>query len=157
MKNILFVCLGNICRSPLAEGFLRHHVGLNNMGERFNIDSAGTGNWHVGSPADNRAVRAAAELGVDIASLRARQLQSEDFARFQRVIAMDRNNLTDLQGLSADNSNNVHLDLLSDLIEGLGFIDVPDPWYGSYIDFQAVALQLDSACAALAERLQFNG
>ncbi len=157
MNNILFICLGNICRSPLAEGFLRHHVELNRLGDQFQVDSAGTGNWHVGNPPDSRAVRAAAELGVDIAGLRARQIHTRDFDRFDHVIAMDQDNLRDLQYLGNEFTGDFKLDLLANMLEDPGFVDVPDPWYGNYHDFQAVAQQLDSACCALLEKLLQDG
>ncbi|MCF6262233.1 MAG: low molecular weight phosphotyrosine protein phosphatase [Xanthomonadales bacterium] len=151
MNNILFICLGNICRSPLAEGFLRHYAELNHCTDFFNIDSAGTGNWHSGKSPDRRAIRAAAEHGVDISALRARQISSVDFDRFQHIIALDRENLTDLQHLKANISTDCRLSLFSDLIDKPGFIDVLDPWYGSYADFQAVSQQLDRACKVLIE------
>jgi len=157
MNNILFICLGNICRSPLAEGFLRHNIELNKLGGQFQVDSAGTGNWHVGKPPDSRAVRAAAEMGVDIAGLRARQIKTRDFGRFDRVIAMDQDNLRDLQYLGQECTGDFKLELLSGMIEAPGFINVPDPWYGNYRDFQAVAEQLDSACRALLEKLLQDG
>lgn len=153
MNNILFICLGNICRSPLAEGFLRHHVMLNRAANDFNIDSAGTGNWHAGKPPDNRAIRAAAEHGVDISDLRARQISALDFDQFQHIIALDHENLADLKQLNGNRSADCSLSLLSDLIDNPGFIDVADPYYGSYPDFQTVSQQLDSACKALLEKL----
>ncbi|MCF6225941.1 MAG: low molecular weight phosphotyrosine protein phosphatase [Xanthomonadales bacterium] len=153
MNNILFVCLGNICRSPLAEGFLRHHAKLKGCADSFNIDSAGTGNWHSGKSPDRRVIRAAAEYGVDISALRARQISNIDFDRFQHIIALDRDNLTDLEHLRPSPSANCRLSLFSDLIDKPGFIDVPDPWYGSYADFESVSQQLDRACKALLEKL----
>ena len=141
----------------MAEGFLRHHVNLNNMGDQFHIDSAGTGSWHVGNPPDYRAIEAAAERGVDLAGLRARQIKTRDFTRFEHIIAMDQDNLSDLQRLGKQSAVTPQLDLLSDLIANPGFSDVTDPWYGNYGDFQAVAGQLDSACKALLETLLQDG
>lgn len=153
MNNILFICLGNICRSPLAEGFLRQHAKLKGCDDSFNIDSAGTGNWHSGKSPDKRAIRAAAEYGVDISALRARQISSIDFDRFQHIIALDRGNLTDLEHLKPNALTDCRLSLFSDLIDKPGFIDVPDPWYGSYADFESVSQQLDTACKVLLEKL----
>lgn len=152
MNNILFICLGNICRSPLTEGFLRHHARLSHSADDFNIDSAGTGNWHSGKPPDKRAISVAADYGIDISALRARQITILDFDRFQHIIALDRENLIDLKRMSRDTSANCSLSLFSELIDNPGFVDVPDPWYGSYADFEAVSQQLDNACKALVEK-----
>ena len=157
MNNILFICLGNICRSPLAEGFLQYHINQRKLGGSFNIDSAGTGNWHIGKPPDRRAVRVAAEYGVDISKLRARQITPKDMDSFALVIAMDRNNLSELQLLRTNANADCQIELLSESSHEPGFIDVPDPWYGDYKDFQSVARQIDSACCSLLEKLLQDG
>ncbi len=153
MNNILFVCLGNICRSPLAEGFFRHHCQLRELDKQFSIDSAGTGNWHIGKPPDSRAIRVAAEYQIDISGLTAKQATSRDFHSFDWIIAMDRNNLVDLHTQAENLPTNARIVLLSSLINTVDFIDVPDPWYGDYADFREVAQLLDLACANLLDTL----
>lgn len=153
MNNILFICLGNICRSPLAEGFFRHQCQLRKLESKFNIDSAGTGNWHIGKPPDARAIRVAAEYQIDISRQKAKQVMAKDFHSFDWIIAMDRNNLAELQAQTESGSTNARIALLSSLINTVDFIDVPDPWYGDYADFREVAQLLDLACANLLDTL----
>ena len=99
MVAILFVCLGNICRSPTAEGVFRSRCRSKGLSEQVYVDSAGTGGWHVGNPADPRAVAAAAGRGIDLSPLRARQVEAVDFRRFNYVLAMDSSNFQDLSAL----------------------------------------------------------
>ena len=94
VSRVLFVCLGNICRSPTAEGMFRKTVHSRGLDRQFEIDSAGTGDWHIGAPPDHRAQRAAARRGIDLSGLRARQADAADMARFDYIIAMDRDNHT---------------------------------------------------------------
>ena len=130
MSSVLFVCLGNICRSPLAEGVLRQAVATQNL--RLRVDSAGTGDWHKGSPPDSRAMAAAARAGLDISMLRARQVRVQDFTDFTHIIAMDRQNFADLAALRPSSAQaQVHL-LLGDNADGP---DVPDPYYGDTAGF----------------------
>lgn len=128
---ILFVCLGNICRSPLAEGAARHMA--MQRGWKGHIDSAGTGAWHVGNPPDSRSIAIAAEYGVDISEQKARQCSRDDFQLFDLIVAMDASNLRNLEKLrgNAKNHNDrAKLALLLDFVPGHQGADVPDPYYG---------------------------
>lgn len=133
--SVLFVCLGNICRSPMAEGAFR----LITSREAFPvaIDSAGTGNWHVGNPPDRRAQAVTRRNGIDISGLRARQISSEDFARFDHILAMDRSNLHMLQSIRPSGSA-ARIALFMDEAPGCEGREVPDPYYGRNADFERV-------------------
>jgi protein-tyrosine phosphatase len=149
--SVLMVCLGNICRSPLAEGALRHHA--DRLGIELHIDSAGTGDWHIGHPPDKRAQEVARRVGgIDISGLRARQVTASDFHRFDHIIAMDSSNLRNLRALApADGTARLSL-LLDHLPDGAGQ-SVADPYYGDDADFEACWRQVDAAAIALAKRL----
>lgn len=120
MKSILFVCLGNICRSPIAEGVARHLI--EQGGHPIRVDSAGTGSWHVGEPPCEHSVTVARKNGVDISSLRARQVQKGDFSAFDLIVALDESNYRDLKSLGCKN-----LVKLGDY--GYKGADVPDPYF----------------------------
>lgn len=150
MSSILFVCLGNICRSPSAEGFLRAALVGAGASERFTLDSAGTGGWHAGEPPDPRAIRAAADVGVDLSDLRARQVRPSDFTRFDLILAMDRQNLTDLTRLAPAGST-ARLLLYREAAFGEAK-DVADPYYGGAADFAACADLCAKASRRLVER-----
>jgi protein-tyrosine phosphatase len=124
---VLFVCLGNICRSPLAEAAFRSEA--ERLGLSVEIDSAGTGDWHVGRPPDPRAIAAARRNGLDISHLRARQVTAEDFRRFDHIIALDRQNLANLRRLAPPDGK-ARLSLLLDHVEGQVGMPVPDPYHG---------------------------
>ncbi|MFZ9888384.1 MAG: low molecular weight protein-tyrosine-phosphatase [Myxococcota bacterium] len=143
--GVLFVCLGNICRSPTAEGVFRHLVKSGSLADAFDIDSAGTLGYHDGSPPDRRSQRAAAARGVDLSALRARQVTPEDFERFHHVLAMDRSNLSELRRLCPPPLQH----RVSLFLEGMDVEEVPDPYYGGREGFELV---LDLAFAG-AERL----
>jgi protein-tyrosine phosphatase len=132
MTSILFVCLGNICRSPLAEGALRQAAAAG--GVDLTIDSAGTGGWHVGDPPDPRAIATAREHGVDIAGLRGRVVQPQDFHRFDLIVALDRSNLRDLREIEPDDAT-ARLSLLLDHVPGREGQSVADPYTGGLEDF----------------------
>lgn len=132
IQTVLFVCLGNICRSPLAEGVFRTLVEEAGLGGQFHIDSAGTGAWHAGNPPDPRSIEIAARNGIDISRQRARQVRPEDFHRFGTVIAMDRDNLATLTAKAAGGP--ADLRLLLDTPPR----DVPDPYYGGAGGFETV-------------------
>jgi protein-tyrosine phosphatase len=123
----LFVCLGNICRSPLAEGAMRAAAGR--LGIELDVDSAGTGDWHVGNPPDRRAIVTAARYGIDISGLRARQVTPEDFMAFDNVVALDRSNLANLRSIMPEQPRAL-LSLLLDHCEGRFGQDVADPYFG---------------------------
>ena len=127
--SVLFVCLGNICRSPTAEGIFRDLVEREGLAEQIGIDSAGTSNWHIGEPPDSRAIQAAADRGIDISGLRARQAIAADFERFDYVLAMDQENYQKLRQLSSRKVDNLHL--LMEFADDAVTTEVPDPYYGS--------------------------
>ncbi|RYG85832.1 MAG: low molecular weight phosphotyrosine protein phosphatase, partial [Alphaproteobacteria bacterium] len=125
--SILFVCLGNICRSPLAEGALRAEA--QRLRLDLIVDSAGTGNRHAGEPPDERAQRTALRNGVDISALRARQVTRADFRRFTHIVALDHENLANLRKLASADST-AELSLLLDHVPGREGQAVTDPWFG---------------------------
>jgi protein-tyrosine phosphatase len=132
LHTVLFVCLGNICRSPLAEGVFRSIVIDAGLEDRFEIDSAGTGAWHVGNPPDPRSIEIAAQHNIDISPQRARQVSAGDFRRFETIVAMDRDNLAALKRLGGAGSTGLRL-LLNTPPQ-----DVPDPYYGGPDGFEQV-------------------
>jgi len=134
--KVLFVCLGNICRSPTAEAVFTRLVKETGLEERVLIDSAGTGDWHVGHPPDVRATRAAAERGYDLTALRARQVGREDFAKFDYVLAMDDENLRELKRLAPP--EHAHKLRLFTEFSSKGAGAVPDPYAGGPQDFELV-------------------
>ena len=148
---VLFVCLGNICRSPLAEGVFRHLVREEGLEDRFEIDSAGTGDWHAGQGPDGRSVAVAAAHGVDLPG-RARQVRQDDFDRFDLIVAMDRDNLRDLERM-ADDGTRARLHLLREF-DPEGGDDVPDPYYGGADGFEIVYGMVHRSCARLLEELR---
>jgi protein-tyrosine phosphatase len=142
--SILFVCLGNICRSPTAEGVLRHLAALDSPRLVLEIDSAGTADYHIGAPPDLRSQRAALRRGIDISGLRARQIKAADFARFDLILAMDRDNLTELNALRPGNSG-AQTGLFLEYAPELELSEMPDPYYRDADAFEQV---LDLATAA---------
>lgn len=125
--SILFVCLGNICRSPLAEGVFRDLAA--HEGVAVEVDSAGTGDWHLGHPPDKRAQAVAAKNGVDICGLRARLVTPDDFRRFDYIVAMDASNLANLETMRPEGGK-ARVGRLLDYASETGVPDVPDPYYG---------------------------
>jgi protein-tyrosine phosphatase len=150
---VLFVCLGNICRSPTAEGVFRAALEQVGMGDRILADSAGLGNWHAGSPPDRRAIQAAQRRGYDLTKLRARQIEVADFSRFGWILAMDHSVLRELEALRPAEYAG-HLGLFLDLVPALGVREVPDPYYGGAEGFERVLDLIETANAALLERLR---
>lgn len=141
---MLFVCLGNICRSPTAEGVLRHLVAQAAPRLKIEIDSAGTADYHIGAPPDLRSQRAALRRGIDISGLRARQVTQDDFAHFDLILAMDRENLRELEAMKPGNSR-ASLKLFLEYAPELNLRDVPDPYYRDVDAFEEV---LDLTTAA---------
>jgi protein-tyrosine phosphatase len=129
--RVLMVCLGNICRSPTAEAVLRHRLQAAGLGGRVEVDSAGTGSWHIGSPPDARSQRHAARRGYDLSALRARQVSEDDFHRFDLILAMDHDNLADLQSLAPDGAMRAEVRLFAE-------VEVPDPYTGGPEGFERV-------------------
>jgi protein-tyrosine phosphatase len=149
--RLLFVCLGNICRSPTAEGVMRHVVAEAGMQDELELDSAGTGSWHVGSSPDERATAAARERGVTLEGS-ARQVRAQDLEDFDVVLAMDRANLRDLQALAGSAPESEKIRLLRDFdpaSAGDGDLDVPDPYYGADGGFEEVFEIVEAACQGL--------
>ena len=148
--SVLFVCLGNICRSPLAVGALRAEA--QRLGTDIEVDSAGTGDWHVGRPPDPRAVTVARRNGIDISTLRARQVCAGDFFRFDHVVALDAQNLADLRALQPAGAT-ARLSLLLDHVEGRTGQAVADPYYGEDAGFDAAWADAAAGAAGLARLL----
>lgn len=151
-KKILLVCLGNICRSPMAEGVLRAKA----MERRLPIttDSAGTGDYHVGEAPDRRACAAMACKGIDITDLRARQFTALDYRDFDLILAMDANNLRDIQRLAPDTGLAKKARLIMDHAPAHPERSVPDPYYGGDSGFDEVYAMLDVACDNLLDELE---
>jgi len=147
--GVLFVCLGNICRSPLAEGIFRHRAAAAGVLDRFRIDSAGTGGWHAGELADPRMRQVALSRGVRLES-RARQVQTEDFTSFQHIICMDRENLRIVRGRGAPKDRSR---LMLSFDPDAPLEEVPDPYYGGDAGFVRVFDLVDAACAAMLREL----
>ncbi|PHS25186.1 MAG: protein-tyrosine-phosphatase [Robiginitomaculum sp.] len=147
--RILFVCLGNICRSPSAEAVLRYQAGQ--QGLSLEVGSAGTGNWHVGQAPDARAMSAAAGRGIDMQNLRARQVSVADFTRFTHIFAMDQSNLADLQAMRPEGGIMPALFLgpASNTPPG----DVPDPYYGGAQGFEHMLDLIEAAAEGFLETL----
>lgn len=131
--SVLFVCLGNICRSPLAEAAMR--LAASDAGVDIEVDSAGTSGWHVGEPPDDRAQATAMRHGTDIGGYRGRQVDREDFTRFTHIIALDRSNMAKLKALQPRGST-AKLSMLMDHVPGAGGRDVKDPYYGGASGFE---------------------
>ncbi|CAN5459060.1 low molecular weight protein-tyrosine-phosphatase [soil metagenome] len=148
---ILFVCLGNICRSPLAEAAFRAAAARAGLAVR--VDSAGTGNWHSGKAPDRRAQAVALGHGIDIASYRARQVTPEDFACYTHIFALDPNNLTTLQRLAPPDAV-AKLGLLLDLLPDRLGEGVADPYFGTAAGFETTWRDVDAAACALVDMLQ---
>ncbi|MDA0305670.1 MAG: low molecular weight phosphotyrosine protein phosphatase [Proteobacteria bacterium] len=148
MVNVLFVCLGNICRSPTAEGVFLGLLKKEGLDEQISVDSAGTGNWHVGSPPDRRAQAAAKDRGIDLSGQRARQATKDDFNRFDYIIAMDSDNHDDLSRLCPPGGEK-KLHLFLDFAPELGRSDVPDPYYGADGGFEGVLDMIEAASLGL--------
>lgn len=145
--------MGNICRSPSAEGFFRLHLERSGLESHFHIDSAGTHGYHTGQAPDERAIREAAGFNVDIAPLRARQVVTSDFHRFHHILAMDRDNL-ELLARQAPVESRADLRLMMSFARQPGPDEVPDPYYGSQSDFHYMCQLLDDATRGLLEHLQ---
>ncbi len=137
--RVLMVCLGNICRSPTAEAVLRAKLERAGLAARVHVDSAGTGDWHVGEPPDARAQKHASKRGYELSRLRGRQVAERDFLEFDFILAMDRANLIDLHRVAPTGWMRAEVRLFADA-------DVPDPYTGSPTDFERVLDQVELAC-----------
>ena len=146
--KVLFVCLGNICRSPTAHGVFVEKVNQAGLGEQILVDSAGTGDWHLGHAPDKRASAAAKSRDYDLSSLRARLVTSEDFGRFDYVLAMDNSNFSDLQVMRPDNYSG-QLALFLNYTHSYVETEVPDPYYGEGDGFNLVLDMVEAASDGL--------
>ena len=156
-QKLLFVCLGNICRSPAAEGVFLHLLEERGLSDQFVVDSAGTGGWHVGNPADRRMQAAANRRGINLPS-RARQISLDDFSSFDLVLTMDDDNLAAVQGLAREAGPRATASIKPMLSYAGRFseTEVPDPYYGGEAGFEHVLDLLEDACAT-ARRAQPAG
>jgi protein-tyrosine phosphatase len=147
--NLLFVCMGNICRSPTAEGVMRHLLREAGLEDEIVIDSAGTGSWHVGNPPDERATEAARRRGITLEGA-ARQVRPGDFEEYDLLLAADRDNLADLRAIAPDDAARAKVRLLREFDpEAHGDLDVPDPYYGGPGGFEEVLDLVERACRGL--------
>lgn len=154
MVKVLFICMGNICRSPTAEGVFRHKVKNADIEDQFVIDSAGTHAYHVGNPPDSRAQDAALKRGIDLSTQRARRVKTDDFSTFDYVIAMDESNKRDLLTICpAGYEDRIHLFL--DFADG-NESEVPDPYYGQGRGFEIVLNLVENAANGLLEHIRKN-
>ena len=151
---VLFVCLGNICRSPLAEAAFRLEAAR--LGLDVEVDSAGTGRWHIGEPPDPRARAAAARNGADIGHLRARQVVPEDFHRFDHIVALDLDNLAELRAMRPEGSR-ARLSLLLDHVAGREGEPVADPYHGGDSHFDVTWQDAMEGARALVRRIAAGG
>lgn len=151
--RVLFVCLGNICRSPTAEAVFRAQAQKAGWGTMFSADSAGVAGYHVGKAPDARTVRAAAQRGYRLDDLRARQVEAADFARFDLVLAMDRPVLDELQRLQRESGGAARTALFLDFLPGREGGEVPDPYYGGADGFETVLDLVEEGSTALLREL----
>jgi protein-tyrosine phosphatase len=156
--RILFVCLGNICRSPSAEAVMRDAVRQAGLTERVSVDSAGTGSWHVGHPPDSRAREAARARGIEVEGV-ARQVTDEDFQRFDLIVAMDASNRDELHRMAPDEAGRAKVRMLREFEGSAGHgdppgLDVPDPYYGGPRGFDQVLDLLEASCAGLLQEVR---
>ena len=148
MISVLMVCLGNICRSPLAEGILKSKVNS----KKIYVDSAGTGAWHVGNPPDLRSIEVASKYGIDITSQEARQFTQQDFDKFDLIYVMDASNYQNLLKLAKNEENRSKVKMiLNELYPGENK-EVPDPYYGGDHGFEKVYQMLEKACNLIVKK-----
>lgn len=152
--RVLFVCLGNICRSPLAEGVFRDKVRAAGLSDRIEIDSAGTGAWHAGEPPDRRMIATARGHGVDLSEQRARQFVDTDLADFDHILAMDKSNLHDILYLDEGEDFGQRVTLFRQWDPEPGTYEVPDPYYGGPEGFEDVYRIVDRTAENLLAGLQ---
>lgn len=150
MKKILMVCLGNICRSPLAEGILKSKL----SSESFVVDSAGTAGYHVGELPDGRSIEVARKYGIDITNQRSRKFTKADFDKFDIIFAMDQNNYADIVALSENEEQHEKVKMILNELYPDENRSVPDPYYGGDQGFENVYKMLDEACEIIASKLE---
>ena len=150
--SVLFVCLGNICRSPTAHGVFQGMVDTHGLGELVSVDSAGTGDWHIGHSPDSRTAQVAASRGYDLSELRARLVTPGDFDQFDYVIAMDSANLRDLKSMRPSHFSG-HLGLFLEFARSDSHTEVPDPYYGGESGFELVFDLVEDASLGLLKHI----
>lgn len=153
MKRVLMVCLGNICRSPLAEGILKSKT----TSEHVFVDSAGTGAYHVGELPDRRSIAIARENGIDLTDQRARKFTVSDFEKFDIIYAMDNSNYRNILQLARNKEDKQKVKLILNEVFPNDDLDVPDPYYGGNFGFKNVFGMLDKACDVIANNLNSHG
>ena len=156
MTRVLFVCMGNICRSPTAEGVFRQLVRDEGLDHEIEIDSAGTGGWHVGEPPDRRATDAARRRGIELGGA-ARQVSPDDFERYDLILAMDEENRRDLLQLASGEEARAKVRLFREFdpaSNGTGDLDVPDPYFGGEQGFEHVLDLVDAAARGLLDDIR---
>lgn len=146
------VCLGNICRSPLAEGILREKA--NQLGLDITVDSAGTSNYHIGQHPDNRTILNARQHSVDLSTLKARQFNEKDFDNFDQIFVMDSSNYADVISLARNNQDKQKVELILNRVYPNSNMSVPDPYFGGEQGFENVFILLDKACEVIAESIK---
>lgn len=151
--NVLFVCMGNICRSPTAHGVFEQLVESAGLSDQIGVDSAGTHAYHIGEPPDQRSQAAAALRNIDLSPQRARQVEQQDFERFDYVLAMDHNNLAGLQRFA---NQHARVQLLMDYAQRWSEQEVPDPYYGGGRGFEQVLDMIEDASAELLKHIVRN-
>ena len=152
--SVLFVCLGNICRSPLAEGVFRQALEARGIGDRFTVELAGTGAWHVGSAPDPRSIAIATQHWIDISRQKARKIALSDFERFDVILGMDLSNCEELLAIAPQDARD-RIHLFMDYA-GMGTVEVPDPYSGGLDGFLAVYRMIRDASEAVAARLDWR-
>lgn len=151
--KVLFVCLGNICRSPTAHALFQARVNIENMADKITVDSAGTGDWHIGCPPDKRAQKTALAHGYDMSHLKARLVTSDDFAEFDYILGMDKENLRNLKAMQPDNYQGVAGLFLTE--SGVTESEeVPDPYYGDAAHFEHSMSLIQHAVDGLLARIK---
>ncbi len=150
--RVLFVCLGNICRSPTAHGVFESLLQQRGLSERVQVDSCGTGDWHIGHAPDRRAAKEAGTRGYDLGHLRARQVRTQDFNDFDYILAMDNSNLSDLRAMCPPGFSG-HLGLFLPFAGEGGPLEVPDPYYGEGDGFSLVLDMVEAASEGLLQEI----
>lgn len=156
MVKVLFVCTGNICRSPTAEGVFRMMVEREGLSASIEVASAGTGSWHVGEAPDPRSQEAARNRGIELGAIRARQVIDEDFHRFDYILAMDGSNLSRLERMRPAGAPG-KLSMFLDFVPGFERHDIPDPYYSGRQGFELVLNLVEEGALGLLEHLRNNG
>ncbi|MBI2268889.1 MAG: low molecular weight phosphotyrosine protein phosphatase [Bacteroidetes bacterium] len=152
MIKVVMVCLGNICRSPLAEGILRHKAGQKSL--NIIVDSAGTANYHMGEHPDHRSVKKAKEYGINISKLKGRQFTVIDFDNFDHIYVMDQSNYRDVTKLARNENDKRKVKLILNMAFPKLNMEVPDPYYGGDEGFEHVFQLLDKACESIVNEIE---